>query len=123
MNALLIIAHGSRKQSSNDEVAQLAQRTAQLPSDFELISHGFLELTTPNVPDAIQALVEQGATNIVVMPYFLAAGYHVQEDLPALLEEAKQRHPDIKISRVAHIGSADLMPNWVLEQVKASPVQ
>jgi len=118
MNALLIIAHGSRKQSSNDEVAQLAQRTAQLTSDFELVTHGFLELTTPDVPTAIQSAIEQGATRIVVMPYFLAAGYHVQADLPGLLETARQQHPQVEIQCVNHIGAADDMPHRVLAQAR-----
>lgn len=116
MNALLIIAHGSRKQSSNDEVAQLAQRTAESTSEFEIVCHGFLELTTPDVPTTIQSAIDQGATRIVVMPYFLAAGYHVQEDLPGLLETARRQHPEIDIQCVDHIGAADAMPQWVLAQ-------
>lgn len=116
MKALLIIAHGSRKQSSNDEVAQLAKAVAGQDSSFELIEHAFLELTAPKVPDGIQSLVSQGATDVVILPYFLAAGFHVVDDLPTLLNDAKAQYPDVQFNLLKHLGAADMMPNWIIQQ-------
>jgi sirohydrochlorin ferrochelatase len=116
MKALLIIAHGSRKQSSNDEVAALANAVSSLPSDFQLIEHAFLELTSPKVFDGIENLVSKGATEVVILPYFLAAGFHVIDDLPKLLASAKVQYTDTTFSLLKHIGAADLMPKWLLEQ-------
>lgn len=119
MKALLLIAHGSRKASSNQEVADLASKLQQLPSDFSCIGHGFLELTTPKVPDAVHALVEQGATHITLLPYFLAAGMHVSEDLPELLAQAQEAHPEVTFNLLEHLGAAELMPQWILQQALA----
>jgi sirohydrochlorin ferrochelatase len=116
MKALLIIAHGSRKQTSNDEVAKLASAVKGLPSDFQLIEHAFLELTSPRVPEGIEKLVADGASEVVILPYFLAAGYHVVDDLPELLTTAKAQYPAIKFSLLKHLGAANLMPKWILEQ-------
>lgn len=119
MKALLLIAHGSRKASSNQEVAELASKLAQHNNPFEHIAHGFLELTTPKVPDAIAQLVATGATEVTILPYFLAAGMHVTEDLPELLAQAKARYPDVRFTLLEHLGAAELMPSWILQQ--ASP--
>ena len=116
MKALLLIAHGSRKTSSNEEVAQLAQKLTNTKSDFQLVTHGFLELTTPKVPDAIEHLVSQGAKEVVILPYFLAAGMHVSEDLPELLEQAQNDHPNVQFTLLEHLGAAQLMPQWILQQ-------
>ena len=116
MKALLIIAHGSRKQSSNDEVAKLATAVAAQESGFELIEHAFLELTTPKVPDGIQSLISQGATDVVILPYFLAAGFHVADDLPKLLSDAQDQYPDVRFKLLKHLGAADRMPNWIIQQ-------
>lgn len=118
MKALLIIAHGSRKQSSNDEVAQLALKVNELPSSYEAVSHCFLELTEPKVPTAISELAQKGATEVTILPYFLAAGYHVAEDLPKLLEEAKIKFPQTQFNMLEHLGAADLMPQWILQQTQ-----
>jgi sirohydrochlorin ferrochelatase len=115
MKALLLIAHGSRKQSSNEEVAQLAQKIAKLDHSFELVNHGFLELTTPNANDALAKLVEQGATHMTVLPYFLAAGHHVISDFPEIMDKAQQDHPNVEFKLLPHLGAMDGMAQWIIE--------
>ncbi|MAA71287.1 MAG: cobalamin biosynthesis protein CbiX [Bermanella sp.] len=119
MKALLLIAHGSRKTSSNQEAAELADKLKQQDSAFALVTHGFLELTTPKVPDAVTTLVDQGATEVTILPYFLAAGMHVTEDLPELLAEAKTAYPQVTFTLLEHLGAAQLMPSWILQQASA----
>ncbi len=118
MKALLLIAHGSRKASSSAEIEQLANNIAQLSSEFEHVRHGFLELAEPKVATSIEQLVAQGCEHIVLMPYFLAAGFHVVEDLPKLLHNAQQSHPHVEFELLEHFGGATQMPSWILEYVK-----
>lgn len=121
MKALLIIAHGSRKQSSNDEIATLAKAVYQQDSSFALVEHAFLELTSPKVPDGIGTLVNQGATEVIIMPYFLAAGLHVVDDLPKLLADAEQTYKDVTFTLLKHLGAAEFMPSWILQQAEKAP--
>lgn len=114
MKALLLIAHGSRKASSNQEVADLAAKLKQKDHGFDLIEHAFLELTDPKVPHTIDSLVNAGASHITLMPYFLAAGMHVTEDLPELLEDAKTQYPNVSFKLLTHLGAAQQMPEWIL---------
>jgi len=114
MNALLLIAHGSRKASSNQEIADLAHKIKGQEHNFDLVEHAFLELTDPKVPHAIDALVEHGAKHITLMPYFLAAGMHVTEDLPELLDEAKKQYGNVEFKLLTHLGAAEQMPQWIL---------
>ena len=114
MKALLLIVHGSRKASSNQEVADLADTLETHNHDFDAISHGFLELTTPKVPESIEELVKKGATDITLLPYFLAAGVHVTEDLPKVLEDAQTKYKDVSFKLLTHIGAAQQMPQWIL---------
>ena len=115
MKALLLIAHGSRKQSSNAEVAKLAQKIAKLDHSFELVNHGFLELTTPSANDALAKLVEQGATHMTVLPYFLAAGHHVISDFPEIMSKAQQDFPDVEFKLLPHLGAMEGMAQWIVE--------
>jgi sirohydrochlorin ferrochelatase len=119
MKALLLIVHGSRKASSGDEIIQLAGNIAALPSDFDHVRHSFLELAEPTVSTAIDELVALGCKQIVLMPYFLAAGFHVVDDLPQALEGAKKAHSHVEFTLTEHFGAAPHMPAWILEYVKA----
>ena len=107
MNALLLIAHGSRKQTSNDEVRALTGDLAQMSAHkFEIVECAFLELAKPSIPEGITVCVEKGAKNVIVLPYFLSAGRHVSEDIPAELNKAIQIHPQLKIKVAPHLGSS-----------------
>ncbi len=113
---LLIVAHGSRRQASNQEVLALADRVADLKSPgIDHVETGFLELAEPSIPDALDRCAALGAGEIVVMPYFLAAGTHVTQDIPEALDEFQARHPDIAVRLTRHLGAADVMAQTILD--------
>ena len=67
MKSLLVIAHGSRRQASNDEVRFLTGRIADKAGNkFDIVKSAFLELAEPSIPDGIQQCVEEGAEEIIV---------------------------------------------------------
>lgn len=120
MQALVLIAHGSRRQASNQEVNDLAYRLQQVASDrYQLIKAGFLEIAEPSIPEAIEACIGSGATAVVVVPYFLAAGRHVAEDIPEIVKPVAERHPDVRIRISKHIGLSDSMTRLILDSANS----
>lgn len=116
MKTLLLVAHGSRLVSSNDAVKQLTikLRDQLLVSDFEAIEYAFLELTGPSIPEGIASLVEQGATDLVVLPYFLAPGTHVVDDVPQLVRMARKLYPEVSFTIMPHLGAVEGMIDLIL---------
>ncbi len=107
MKALLLIAHGSRRQASNDEVRSLTTNLAQKTNqEFRIVECAFLELANPSIQEGISACATQGAKSITVLPYFLSAGRHVSADIPAELEKAQQLNPQVQIKVAPYLGSA-----------------
>lgn len=116
MKALLLIAHGSRRPESNDELAQLAwQLKTDMTDQFPIIESGFLEIAQPSIAQAIDHCAAQGATELRVVPYFLAAGRHVSKDLPAMVNAAAGHHPQLSVSIADHVGASVQMRNIVQE--------
>ncbi|MCX4191290.1 sirohydrochlorin chelatase [Methylophaga sp. OBS1] len=116
MKALLIVAHGSRRQASNQEVFALAEqlRSSQQP-EFDLVEAAFLELADPSIPDGVAHCISEGANEVIVFPYFLNSGRHVTEDIPGILDEVRTRHPSVCIVLSQHIGASPAMPELVLQ--------
>jgi sirohydrochlorin ferrochelatase len=113
MKTLLLIAHGSRRAASNDEVRQLTHRLNAInPPGFSGVETAFLELAQPSIPEGLAACLAKGASEIVVFPYFLAAGTHVVNDIPEAFQAA---HPQIKVSLTRHLGDSDLLPQAILQ--------
>lgn len=115
MKTILLVAHGSRKQSSNEEVAELAKRMNQnLDSHFDNVKYAFLELAEPLIPDGIDQCIESGATEVVVVPYFLSAGRHVVEDVPEEVQKGIDKHPNVKITISDYLGANKEIANLLI---------
>ncbi|MBP6156932.1 MAG: CbiX/SirB N-terminal domain-containing protein, partial [Polaromonas sp.] len=60
--------------------------------------------TEPSLPTCAAHLVEQGITHIKVVPMFLGVGRHAREDLPVIMTELKQNHPQVTFTVQAAVG-------------------
>ncbi len=115
MQALILIAHGSRREASNQEVRDLAERLAQLAGErLDLVVPAFLELSEPDIPAAVDRCIEAGATCIRTVPYFLSAGRHVATDIPDELTKVRRRHPDVDIHQSDYLGKHAAIPGILL---------
>jgi sirohydrochlorin ferrochelatase len=106
--SLIIVAHGSRRTESNDELMLIAKKLSTLTkSGFSEVRYGFLELAEPSIPDAILQCISAGADSVTVMPYFLSAGRHVTADIPSEVLKVQMQYPDIPIVISPYLGSAE----------------
>lgn len=118
MRALLIVAHGSRRKDSNDEVRRLATRISENAGPaFDLVTSAFLEISSPQVDSAIADLADEGVTDITVFPYFLAAGTHVFNDIPSIIEEEKDNFPNIHFDILPHLGALQGISTLILNHI------
>ena len=102
-HATVLFAHGSRDPLWRAPIEAVAARMRQL-APGTLVACAYLELTAPDLATAVQALEGEGATSITVWPMFLGAGRHAREDLPRLLAELRERHPDLSLDLRPAIG-------------------
>ncbi len=97
MKGYVVFAHGSSVETANDAVRAV---TAQLKErgGYEAVETAFLEGGKPGLEGAVDALSARGAREIVVIPYFLTLGMHLQRDLPKLVRETEGLHPGVSIT-------------------------
>ena len=93
---VVLVGHGSRLPYGKDVVSQIAEMYSE-DQDY-LVEVGFMNMSKPSIPEAINMLAENGVEKIVVTPVFLAHGVHTTEDIPRILginngnDESKQGH-------------------------------
>lgn len=116
MRSLLLVAHGSRREASNEEIRGLTAALAGQARDrFGRVSCAFLEIAEPSIPDGIEEEVRAGASEVVVLPYFLSAGRHVAEDIPEEVRSKQAEHPEVRIRIAPYLGLADGLPGILLD--------
>ena len=118
MNALILIAHGSRLETSNQEFMDLVMKIRQTVGDqFSQVEGCFLEIAQPTLEALTATLVEQGIKQVDIYPYFLSAGRHVERDIPLLINNISTAHPELVIKVHPHLGKAAELPGLVLNQI------
>ncbi|MGB5439849.1 MAG: CbiX/SirB N-terminal domain-containing protein [Gammaproteobacteria bacterium] len=122
MKSLLVVAHGSRRQASNDEVRELVAKLRALDHPYAQIESAFLELAEPSIPDGLRKLIEAGSTEVVLLPYFLSAGRHVVTDIPGEIEIVREEHPAVTIHLAPYLGAAPGVAEMLLSQAGSIPV-
>ncbi len=114
--AILMMAHGSRIAEANDAAREVALMVKEL-TGFEIVEVAFRELHEPNIQAGIDACVARGAGRILLMPYFLFMGAHVQHDLPEEIEAAQKRHPGLELVMGPHLGVHRKLAEIVVERI------
>lgn len=121
MNSLLLVAHGSRREASNDEIRSLTESLRHKADNcFTDVGCAFLELAGPSIPDGIKECIARGASRVTVFPYFLSAGRHVASDIPAEVNRVVDEYPNIEITIAPYLGAAGTMGELILQQAESS---
>ena len=113
---VVIFAHGSSVESANDAVRAVAAEAARLGgfSDYEV---AFLDYP-PRIDDAVRRLTERGAERILVVPYFLTLGLHLQRDLPVLMDRLAAEHPSVRFDVTAPLDGHGALARIVADRVR-----
>lgn len=112
--AIILFGHGSRDALWHMPIQAVAERV-RASSPTTSVSCAYLELTEPTLPDAAAQLVSMGVSHITILPMFLGVGRHAREDLPALVAELKQNHPQTVFQVQPAVGENPAVLNLLAE--------
>ncbi|MEM7113957.1 MAG: sirohydrochlorin chelatase [Chloroflexota bacterium] len=100
---VLLIGHGSRDEQATEEYKALAGELAErLQVEVEPC---FLEFADPPIVAGIRSCVERGVRDIVALPLFLGPAGHQKNDVPTIINWAKQAWPTIRFRYGVPIGA------------------
>ncbi|MCL1970799.1 MAG: sirohydrochlorin nickelochelatase [Candidatus Bathyarchaeota archaeon] len=81
---LILIGHGSKLPHNRANLENIASMIRS-HGKFKVVDIAFMVRDTPTVNEAVDIVVKQGVSKIVLIPAFLAAGVHTTEDIPGLI--------------------------------------
>jgi sirohydrochlorin ferrochelatase len=117
--ALLILVHGSPRESANEPMWRVVD-TIRERGSYPIVEVGFLECNLPTIPEAIDNCVRRGVTRIIAVPYFLHTGKHVADDLPTLLERAQERYPHVEFRLADFLGRSPKLARLLARRAASS---
>jgi sirohydrochlorin ferrochelatase len=114
---IIVFAHGSRLEPANQAVREVARQLAAA-GRLEAVETAFLELGEPSLEGAVEALVARGVHDILVLPYFLTLGIHLERDLPNIINQIAGKHGHVKIRAAAPLDGHPALVEALLDRVK-----
>jgi len=119
---IIVFAHGSRVESANESVRAVAAGLARA-GGFCHVEAAFLELGQPDLETAADKLARLGVNRLVVVPYFLTLGLHMERDLPVLIEKISCKHNGLQIAVTTPLEGHAGLVEILLDRVRsASPL-
>jgi len=98
---LLLIGHGSSDKRAREAFLFTVR---SLKSVYNNVKFCFLELEPPNIEEGFKQCIDSKPDKIIVIPYFLHKGIHIQKDILVDLEKAQNKFGFRDLSITSHIG-------------------
>ena len=103
LTGTVLFAHGSRDPLWRAPI-EAVQTYIQTHNPQVPVRCAYLELSTPDLGQAVQELIDIGTRAITMAPISLGTANHDREVLPVLLEDLRMRHPHVHFNTQAPIG-------------------
>jgi precorrin-8X/cobalt-precorrin-8 methylmutase len=84
-----------------------------------VVEAGFLNFSQPTFAEAVASAVQQGASRIIVLPYFLVPGYYVANELPALVRMVAADYPHLSFTVAEGLGAHPALVKLALKRLLA----
>ena len=100
---LILLAHGSpdpRWRAPFESLAEAIKRE-QGASKVKL---AYMEFSSPSLADAAGEARREGFTILRLLPLFMAAGAHVERDIPARAEALRRDFPELTVEILPAVG-------------------
>ena len=104
--------------SANDAVRVIVEQFATA-GGYSLHDTAFLDCAPPTLAESIDSLVERGAERILVVPYFLTLGIHLQRDLPSIIAKISEKHHGMDIRVTPPLDGHPALSQILLERTRA----
>ena len=119
MDALLLVAHGSKIICSNEEIKKLTRKLAQDSRGlFDIVECAFLEFAKPSILEGASICALKGAKEITLLPYLLSSGRHLAKDIPAELEKIRKNYPQVRLKITPYLGAAEEISEVLIKLCK-----
>lgn len=87
---------------------------------YDIVIPAYLQFAQPDFQNGVKECVEKGAERIVLMPYFLYMGAHVSKDLPAEMEEAKGKYPNVEMIMTEPLGEDPKLAEVAVKRIASA---
>ena len=103
---LILFAHGARDPEWARPVQAVAAKL-RIENPDQPVLVAFLEFMTPTLPEAVSEFISSTTDPVAaidILPFFIAQGGHLRQEVPLMLEDIQRQHPGISLRLLPPLG-------------------
>jgi precorrin-8X/cobalt-precorrin-8 methylmutase len=122
MERVILMGHGSPRKEANTIhlIAKLLQDKLYPVRTEECVKVSYLQFADPDIMTAIKGCVEEGATRVILHPFFLSPGVHVTRDIPEMIAWARRLFPHVEFIYTEPLGTHEKLVEIVAERIRSA---
>ncbi|MGC8602117.1 MAG: sirohydrochlorin chelatase [Desulfomonilaceae bacterium] len=117
--AIILMGHGSRVPDAGKHMEKVALGL-RAKYGYSIVEICYMSRLGPHFPEICEKCIDQGATEIVVIPYFLHDGLHLVLDIPEMMQKIAASYPNVKLVLGKNLGFDDVLVDLVQRRISAS---
>jgi sirohydrochlorin ferrochelatase len=118
-NAIILLGHGSRVPDAGKHMEKVAAGLKN-KYGYDMVEVCYMSRLGPHLPETFKKCLEQGATHVMVIPYFLHDGLHLVLDIPEILQELASDCPHVKVVLGKNLGFDEILVDLVERRIMDS---
>jgi len=87
---------------------------------YQMVEVCYMSRLGPHFPEIFEKCVQNGATSITVIPYFLHNGLHLVLDIPEMMQEQASRYPNVELVLGKNLGFDEVLVDLVERRIADS---
>lgn len=117
--AVILMGHGSRVPGADSGMEQVARSIRERLQGI-MVETCSMSMLGPRFGEVFEQCVGRGADKVIVIPYFLHFGAHMQEDIPEILLEKAKQFPGVNLIMGKHLGFDEKLTDLVIKRIGES---
>lgn len=117
MKGILVLAHGSRIESTKNTINQVVDMVRGKVKEYPIVI-AYMEFCEENIEHGIKELIGQGVDHIKVVPYFLFDGIHIKKDIPEEIREALKDYPNVIVEMGNTLGVDERLAEVLADRIR-----
>lgn len=115
--AVIILGHGSKSPQAVEDFNFIVELLREKLNGMSVYG-AHMELAVPSLEEVAAEIAQTEVRKVLVIPYFLFNGNHIKHDIPEILAQLKEQHPQLHFEFGKPIGREPLMAEIMYRKVQ-----
>ena len=112
----IFVFHGSKSAEAQDTIKKFSEKLKTKTNQNFLIC--YLKENSPSLSEALNYAFNKGYKKINCFPFFVLPGSHIISDIPLIIKNFNEKHPECSINQMPCLAEHDSFVSFIADAIE-----